>query len=198
MIHINLLPYREIRRRERRIQFYVVSGLMIALGAAIGLVGHLYMSGRVDYQEGRNEFLRAEIRKLDAEIAEIRRLRAQIDALVARKQVIETLQGDRVQPVYMFNDLVAQLPDAVYFRSLRQSGTRVTLNGHAQSNARVSHLMRSLDASPTMTNPGLVEVKSVSAGGRRLSEFTLNIRLDRPPETEAASDPQKTAAAETN
>jgi type IV pilus assembly protein PilN len=198
VIRINLLPYREIRRRERRTQFYVISGLMIALGAAIGLVGHLYMAGRVEHQDARNNFLKAEIRKLDAEIAEIRRLRSQIDALIARKQVIESLQRDRVQPVYMFNDLVAQLPDAVYFRSLRQSGSRITLNGHAQSNARVSHLMRSLDASPTMTSPGLIEVKSVTSGGRRLSEFTLNVRLARPPEEEAADAPQKTAAAGAN
>lgn len=185
MIRINLLPYREIRRRERRIQFYVVSGLMIALGAGIGLIGHLFMAGKIEHQEGRNNVLKAEIKKLDVEIAEIRRLRSQIDALLARKRVIETLQGNRAQPVYMFNDLVAQLPEAIYFRSLRQSGSRVTLNGHAQSNSRVSHLMRSLEASPTMYGPGLVEVKSVVSGGRRLSEFTLNIRLNRPPEPAA-------------
>lgn len=188
MIRINLLPHREIKRRQRRTQFFVVSGLMVALGAAIGLVGHLFMAGRVDNQESRNNFLKAEIRTLDTELAEIRRLRSQIDALVARKQVIETLQANRLQPVHMFNDLVSQLPEGVYLRSVRQSGSRITLNGHAQSNARVSNLMRSMDESPYIANPGLVEVKTAVVAGRRLSEFTLNLQLVRPqPEAKDAS-----------
>lgn len=99
MIRINLLPYRELIRSERRRQFYVVSGLMVALGAAIGLVGHLVMAGKVEQQEARNRFLQAEISSLNTQISEIARLRAQIDALVSRKQVIETLQESRVQPV---------------------------------------------------------------------------------------------------
>jgi type IV pilus assembly protein PilN len=156
------------------------------------------MSGKVEQQEARNNLLRSEIRKLDAELAEIRRLRSQIDALISRKQVIESLQSDRAQPVYMFNDLVAQLPEGIYFRSLRQSGMRITLNGHAQSNARVSHLMRSLEASPTLSNPGLVEVKSIVAGGRRLSEFALNVRLERPAGSENGSEPETTAAVTRN
>ncbi|MDX5364604.1 MAG: PilN domain-containing protein [Pseudazoarcus pumilus] len=185
MIRINLLPYREVIRRERRRQFYVVSGLMVALGAAIGLVGHLYMTGKVEHQEGRNQFLRAEIATLNTQIAEIARLRAQIDALVARKQVIETLQENRVQSVYMFNDLVTHVPDGVFVRTLSQSGNRITLSGNAQSNARVSHLMRSLESAPTMSSPILVEVKSITDQGRRLSDFTLSVGLNRPD----ASDP---------
>lgn len=185
-IQINLLPYRELIRRERRRQFYVVSGLMVGLGAAIGFVGHLWMAGKIEHQDSRNRFLQTEIRSLDTQIREIANLRSQINALIARKQVIETLQGNRVQPVYMFNDLVAQVPEGVYVRTLRQGGSRVTLNGHAQSNARVSHLMRSLDASPTMANPALTEVKAINTGGRRLGEFTLSIGLVRPPAQSAA------------
>lgn len=185
MIRINLLPHREATRRARRTQFFVVAGLMIALGAAIGLVGHLYIAGKVETQTSRNNFLKAEIRKLDTELAEIRRLRSQIDALVARTQVIETLQGNRVQTVHMFNDLVSQLPEGVYLRTIRQSGARVTLAGDAQSNARVSHLMRSLDESPYIANPGLIEVKSAVVGGRRLSQFVLNVSLVRPKPEEA-------------
>lgn len=192
MIHINLLPHRETRRRERRKQFYVVAGLMVALGAAIGLVGHLYMAGKIEHQTERNDFLKAENRKLDREIAEIRRLRSQIDALLARKQVIESLQGNRVQPVHMFNELVAQLPEGVYFRTLRQAGSRITLNGHAQSNARVSHLMRSLEESPYMRNPGLIEVKSAVVSGRRLSDFSLNVQLIRGPATAAEPESEAT------
>jgi type IV pilus assembly protein PilN len=180
-IRINLLPYRELLRRERRQRFYLVSGLMIGLGVAIGIVGHLLMAGKIEHQESRNRFLQAEIKTLEAEIKEIANLRSQINALIARKQVIETLQGNRVQPVHMFNDLAAQIPEGAYVRTLRQSGSRVTLNGHAQSNARVSHLMRSLDATPTMTNPALAEVKAVNSGGRRLSEFTLSVGLVRLP-----------------
>lgn len=188
MLRINLLPHREEKRRERRRQFYVVSGLMLVLGAVIGLAGHLYMSGLIDRQQARNDFLKGEIRKLDTEIAEIRRLRSQIDALLARKEVIEGLQGARVQPVHLFNDLVAQMPEGVYLRSLSQEGARVTLNGHAQSNARVSHLMRSLDVSEFIDNPGLIEVKSAVVDARRLSDFTLNIQLVRPASDEAAEE----------
>jgi type IV pilus assembly protein PilN len=188
MIRINLLPYREIIRTERRRQFYVVSGLMVALGAAIGLVGHLFMAGKVDQQEARNRFLQAEISSLNTQISEIARLRTQIDALVSRKQVIETLQENRVQPVYMFNELVTHVPDGVFVRSLRQSGSRITLSGHAQSNARVSHLMRSLESAPTMSNAILVEVKSINDQGRRLSDFTLSVGLTRPDESGAGAN----------
>ena len=182
MIRINLLPYREAIRRERRRQFYVVSALMILLGAAIGLIGHLFMSARIDHQESRNRFLQSEISGLDKEIAEIARLRSQIDALIARKQVIETLQDDRVQPVHMFNNLVAHMPDGVSLRKLTQTGSRITVQGQAQSNARVSHLMRSLDSAPAMSDPILVEVKSVVDQGRRMSDFTLSVGLKRPEE----------------
>lgn len=188
MLRINLLPHREEKRRERRRQFYVVSGLMLVLGAVIGLAGHLYMSGLIDRQQARNDFLKGEIRKLDTEIAEIRRLRSQVDALLARKKVIEGLQGARVQPVHLFNDLVALMPEGVYLRALNQVGARVTLNGHAQSNARVSHLMRSLDVSEFIDNPGLIEVKSAVVDARRLSDFTLNIQLVRPASDEAAEE----------
>lgn len=187
MIRINLLPYREAIRRERRRQFYVISALMVALGAAVGLVGHLMITAQIDSQEARNRLLQTEIAALDKEIAEIARLRAQIDALISRKQVIETLQGNRVQPVYMFNDLVTQVPEGVFVRTLRQSGERITLNGHAQSNARVSHLMRSLEASPTMADPILIEVKSISDQGRRLSDFTLSVGLMPPAKDDAGT-----------
>ena len=180
MIRINLLPHREIKRRERRKQFYVVSGLMVVLGLVIGIAVHTVMVGYVERQDRRNEFLKAEITKLDAEIAEIRRLREQIDALVARKQVIESLQGTRAQTVHLFNELAKRMPEGVYLRSVKQNGSRITLVGYAQSNSRVSHLMRSLDESPFLEQPGLVEVKSGSLNNRRVSEFTLDISIETP------------------
>ncbi|HRP97754.1 MAG TPA: PilN domain-containing protein [Rhodocyclaceae bacterium] len=182
MIRINLLPHREQKRRERRKQFYVMSGLMVALGASIAYLGHTYLGGFVAQQDQRNGFLKAEIAKLDEEISEIRRLREQIDALLARKQVIESLQGDRAETVHLLNELARRMPEGVHLRSVRQAGSRVTLTGYAQSNARVSHLMRDLDASPFLGQPGLVEVKAATVDNRRLSEFTLQISIERPGE----------------
>lgn len=180
MIRINLLPHRETKRRERRKQFYVTAGLMVALGATIGLAGHLVMQGRIDHQTSRNKLLQTEIKALDKQLTEIQDLRAKIDALIARKEVIETLQRDRAQPVYLFNGLIAQMPEGIQLHTLRQQGTRIVLTGRAQSNARVSHLMRSFEEGPTMADPRLIEIKSVSEDKRRLSAFTLNVGLVRP------------------
>lgn len=180
MIRINLLPHRELKRRERRQQFYVVSGLMVALGLAIAVLVHGIMAGYIERQDRKNEFFKAEIAKLDTEIAEIRRLREQIDALVARKQVIEDLQSNRAETVHLFNELTKRMPSGVYLRSVKQNGGRITLVGYAQSNSRVSHLMRNLDESPFLQQPGLVEVKSATLNNRRVSEFTLNISTERP------------------
>jgi type IV pilus assembly protein PilN len=180
MMRINLLPHREMKRRERRQQFYVVSGLMVLAGLAIGLLVHTAIAGYVEHQERRYEFLKAEIKKLDDEIADIKRLREQIDALLARKQVIESLQTARVQSVHLLNELGSRMPDGVYLKSIKQTGPKITLLGYAQSNSRVSHLMRNLDASPYLEQPGLVEVKSANLNNRRVSEFALNIGIESP------------------
>lgn len=180
MIRINLLPHRELKRRERRRQFYVVSALMIAAGLAIALLVHSVMTGYVERQEQRNNFFKAEITKLDAQIVEIRHLREQIDALLARKQVIESLQGTRAQSVHLFNALAKRVPEGIYLKSVKQVGPKITLVGYAQSNSRVSRLMRNLDESPFLEQPGLVEVKSAVLNNRRVSEFTLNINIERP------------------
>lgn len=180
MIRINLLPHREHKRRERRKQFYVGSVLMIVLGLAIGFLGHTYMVERIEQQESKNDFFKAEIKKLDAEIAEIRRLRSQIEDLLARKQVIESLQGNRAETVHLFNELVRRMPEGVHLNTIKQTGSRVLLTGYAQSNARVSHLMRSLEDSPYLAQPGLVEVRSATVNNRRMSQFSLNISLVGP------------------
>jgi type IV pilus assembly protein PilN len=188
MMRINLLPHREQKRRERRKQFFVMSGLMVALGAAIAFLGHTYVSGFVEQQERRNDFLKAENSKLDQEIAQIRRLRDQIDALLARKQVIESLQGNRAETVHLFNELAQRMPDGVHLRSLRQAGSRVTLTGYAQSNGRVSHLYGGLDASPFLGNPTIVEVKSALVNNRRMSDFTVQISIERPSNDQLRED----------
>ncbi|THF62966.1 PilN domain-containing protein [Pseudothauera nasutitermitis] len=180
MIRINLLPHREIKRRERRQQFYVISGLMIVAGAAIALLVHTVIDGYIDRQQRKNEIFKTEIRKLDRQIAEIRTLREQVDALLARKQVIEALQGNRAETVYLLSEVTKRMPEGIYLKSMKQAGKRVTLVGYAQSNARVSHLMRALDESPYLAQPQLVEIKAATADGRRVGEFTLNISIQQP------------------
>lgn len=180
MIRINLLPHREEKRRQRRQQFYAVSAVMIVVGGLIGFLVHSIYVGYIERQNGRNAFFKAEIKKLDTEIEEIRRLREQIDALLARKQVIESLQGRRAETVHLLNELARAMPDGVYLKSIKQSADKVMLGGYAQSNARVSHLMRNLDASPFLQNPGLVEVKAATVNSRRVSEFNLGIGIERP------------------
>jgi type IV pilus assembly protein PilN len=186
MIRINLLPHRELKRRERRQQFYVVSGGMIAVGLAIAVLVHTVIGGYVERQERKNAFLRGEIAKLDQQIADIQRLREQIDALLARKQVIESLQANRADVVHLMNELVRRLPEGIYLKSIKQNGDTVVLDGYAQSNARVSNLMRSLDESPFLEQPVLVEVKAATANNRKVSEFILNIGLERPKVDEGA------------
>jgi type IV pilus assembly protein PilN len=182
MIRINLLPHREIKRKERRQQFYVLSGLMIVLGLAIAFVVHTVIAER---QERKNQIFKTEIAKLDKEIAEIKRLREQIDALLARKQVIESLQSDRSQTVHLLNEMVKQMPEGIYLKSVKQAAKRVTLVGYAQSNARVSHLMRALEDSPYLARPQLVEIKAATVDGRRVGEFTLNVTIEQPKAEEA-------------
>ncbi|AWI75934.1 MAG: fimbrial protein [Azoarcus sp.] len=189
MIRINLLPHREEKRKERRQQFYTLSGAMVLLGAAIALLVHTIYAGYIERQETKNAFIKAEIVKLDEEIVEIRRLREQIDSLLARKQVIESLQSSRAETVHLFNELARKMPNGVYLKSVKQAAQQVTLVGYAQSNARVSTLMRSLDESPFLQNPGLVEVKSATVNNRRVSEFILNIGI-APPSAENAQAAQ--------
>ena len=189
MIRINLLPHRIAKRRQRRQQFYALAAGMVLLGALIGFGVHMIYAGHIERQEARNAFLKQEIARVDRDIAEIRRLREQIDAMLARKQVIESLQTTRAETVHLFNELAHRMPDGVYLKSIQQNGRRVTLVGYAQSNARVSHLMRNLESSPFLELPVLVEAKAARLDSRRVSEFTLGIGIRQPSAevTEAAA-----------
>jgi type IV pilus assembly protein PilN len=140
---------------------------------------HGYYATRISTQTERNRFLKDENTKLDKEIEEIKKLKEEIQALLSRKQVIETLQADRAQTVYLLEQLVRQTPDGVYLKSIKQTGSKVNLTGYAQSNARVSTLMRNLEASPYLENPDLVEIKAVSVNNKRLSEFNMNVSIRR-------------------
>ncbi len=188
---INLLPHREDRRKRARQHFYVVAGGTAVVGALVVVAMHGYYAARIDTQFERNRFLKSEIAKLDKEIAEINKLKSEIQALLARKQVIETLQADRAQTVHLLDELVRQMPEGVYLRSVRQNGLAVNVVGYSQSNARVSTLMRNIESSPWLSNPGLVEVKATTVAKRRVSEFNLNFRVKRAEVKDAPKDAGK-------
>ena len=181
MIRINLLPHREEKRKARRQQFYSLLGMVTVLGALIVFLVYTVISGYVSKQESKNEFLKQKIAVLDKEIEQIKRLKEQTQALLARKQVIESLQRDRAEAVRLLSELVKQMPEGVYIRSLRQEGVKISLGGYAQSNARVSTLMRNIEASPWLENPRLIEIKAVQVDKRRLNEFSLEAALKRAP-----------------
>ena len=181
MIRINLLPHREEKRKARRQQFYSLLGMVTVLGALIVFLVYTVISGYVSTQESKNEFLKQKIAVLDKEIEQIKRLKEQTQALLARKQVIESLQRDRAEAVRLLSELVKQMPEGVYIRSLRQEGVKISLGGYAQSNARVSTLMRNIEASPWLENPRLIEIKAVQVDKRRLNEFNLEASLKRAP-----------------
>lgn len=180
MIRINLLPHREEAKKRRREQFYVLSGLVLVLGLLVVFAGYTLLSGLIDSQNGRNTFLKGEIAALDKQLEQIKRLKEQTQALLSRKQVIENLQRDRGETVYLLSELVTQVPDGVYLKSLKQEGGRISVSGYAQSNARVSALMRNVEASPWLEQPALIETKAVVLDGRRVNEFGLNFILTRP------------------
>lgn len=179
MIRINLLPHRAEKRKAKQIQFIVLSVISLVLGAVVVGFVHVAISTQISYQERRNAYLNQEIAVLDKQIDEIKKLKEQTEALLARKQIIESLQANRAETVYLFNELAKQVPAGIYLRSVKQSGSRVALNGYTQSSARVSMLMRNLDESPLLEKPSLVEIKAATVGKRRLAEFTLNVSITR-------------------
>jgi type IV pilus assembly protein PilN len=193
-VRINLLPHREERRKRGRQHFAVLAGLTAALGAVVVGAGYLYIAGQIDTQDQRNAFLKSEIGKLDKEIAEIKKLKDEIAALLARKQIIETLQADRAQTVHLLDQLVRQMPEGVYLRQLRQRGLSINLQGYSQSNARVSTLMRNIESSPWLTDPKLIEIKAAKVAGKRLAEFNMNLQLKRFQLKEAPKDVAKAPA----
>lgn len=195
MNRINLLPHREERRKRARQHFFVLAGGTAIIGILVVVAVHGFYAAKIETQEDRNRFLKSEIVKLDKDIAEIKKLRDEIQALLARKQVIETLQADRAQTVHLLDQLVRQLPDGVYLKSIKQTGSRVTINGLTQSQARVSTLMRNLESSPHLEKPGLVEIKAGQASNQRINEFVMNIEITRAKAEDTAAKPAPKPAA---
>ena len=194
-IRVNLLPHREMRRRRQQKQFFVALGVVVAAGALTWLLVHTSLASTHEDHMARNKYLEDEIAKLDKEIADIKKLKEMMASLLARKKVVETLQANRSDVVHLMDELARQLPEGIYLKQIKQQATRVTINGYTQSQARVSTLMRNLEASPHLENANLVEIKSVTQP-TRINEFTLNVSLERPKEEPQKGKPApKTAAA---
>lgn len=179
MIRINLLPHRELARAARRRQFNVLLGIAVATGIVIVLLGHSLIAARQSTQEARNAFLEKEIAKLDGQIGEIKKIREQTQALLERKQVVETLQSNRTEVVHLFDQMIRLLPDGLYLKSFKQAGDIVTISGYTQSSARVSTLMRNLDDSPWFESASLVEIKAATVNNLRANEFVLTVKQTR-------------------
>lgn len=195
MIRVNLLPHREEKRKARRQQFYAVSGLITVLAGMIWFLGYGIINGYINTQDNANSFIKLQIASLDKDIAEIKRLKEQTDSLLSRKRIIESLQANRAETVHLFNELARQVPDGVYLKSIKQASDSINLIGYAQSNARVSLLMRNLDASPLLERPNLSEIKAAMVGKRRLNEFNLTAYITR--QTTEDDNKGKTAASAT-
>jgi type IV pilus assembly protein PilN len=200
-MRINLLPHREQKRQARQRQFVSLVVALAILGVAIVALGHVVLAGRIDNQNSRNQLLKTKIAELDAQIKEIDKLRDQIQQVLARKQVVETLQSNRNEAVHLLDQLVRQLPEGVYLNSVKQTDKKVQIVGYAQSNARVSTLMRNIEGSPWLEKPELVEIRLVNmpaqgrTGPQQLNQFTLNFQIRRAtPEAVPGAAPAKAGA----
>lgn len=195
MILVNLLPHREAARKRRREAFFVALGVAVLVGGLMSGAVFSWYQAHISEQQGKNSFLTSEIKRLENQIKEIAGLQQEITALRARQNAVEDLQGNRNLPVYLLDELVKQLPDGVYITSMKQDNQVVLISGVAQSNERVSELLRNLsNNSPWLTRPELIEItgKSITLGARdqrRVSNFSMRVALRR------ATDVQKAAAS---
>lgn len=193
MIRINLLPHREAKRKQKQAAFAAMLVLGGLLGVAVVLLVGGWNASRIAIQEQRNAALSTENAELDKKIKDIATLKEEINALKSRQQAVEDLQGDRNQPVYLFDELVRQMPDGVYLKAFEQNGQRVVLAGYAQSQERVAELLRNLSGnSPWLERPDLTEVKAATLTQgklvRKVVEFTLAVAIKRARESEEGED----------
>jgi type IV pilus assembly protein PilN len=199
VILINLLPHREAARKLRSDVFNLSLGASVLVGGLLAGIIFLWYQAQISGQQGKNQILQTEIKHFDEQIKEIANLEAEITALLARQQAVEDLQADRNQPVHLLTELVKQLPDGVYVASVRQDNQTITLQGVAQSNERVSELLRNLGSnSPWFSRPELVEIVAgtVALGPReqrRVANFTIRVHLMRASES-AKTSPTAIAA----
>jgi len=187
MIRINLLPHRELKRAARRRQFNILFALTLAAGMLGVVLGHTVIATRQTAQDARNAFLDKEITRLDSQIGEIKKIREQTQALLERKQVVETLQSNRTEVVHLFDQMIRLLPEGLYLKSFKQTGDVINISGYTQSSARVSTLMRSLEGSPWFEHPTLVEIKAATVNNLRANEFVLSVKQTKQLTEDAAA-----------
>jgi type IV pilus assembly protein PilN len=202
VILINLLPHREARRQQRKQAFFAGIGMAVLVGAGIVLLWYTAVNTQIGTQEEHNQFLSSEIKRLDAQIADVATLKAEIEALKARQKAVEDLQADRNMPVYLLNELVKQTPEGVFLTSIKQGGQQVAITGVAQTNERISEFLRNTSSnSPWLEKPQLVEIKAQTmqvAGSRdqrRMFAFTMGVTLKRPPAPGSAASGAAPAAS---
>ncbi|MCB1631149.1 MAG: PilN domain-containing protein [Pseudomonadales bacterium] len=180
MAKINLLPWREQRRERLRKEFLAVLGAVVAVGVLVAVLGHIVIDGRITHQNERNEYLRSHIRELDKQVAEIKDLHTRRNQLLDRMKVIQDLQGTRPLIVHIFDEIVRTLPDGVFFRGMERKGQTITIRGTAESNNRVSSLMRRLDASEWFSAPALKAVTANPRFGDQANDFELTVQVSTP------------------
>jgi type IV pilus assembly protein PilN len=201
VILINLLPHREAARKRRRDAFFMSLGASAVAGGVIAGVIYGWYAAQISSQQSRNMLLQTEIKHLEGQIKDIENLQTEIAALRARQQAVEDLQADRNLPVHLLNELVKQLPDGVYLTSMKQENQVVTITGMAQSNERVSELLRNLSGkSPWIARPDLGEITAASVqlgprDSRRVSAFTMKVKLLRASEVAKAAGAASGASA---
>lgn len=174
MARINLLPWREELRKEQQRQFLTVLGLSVVLMVLILFSIHIQIAGMISNQNSRNDFLKKEITKVEKQIKEINEITKKKANLLARMEVIETLQRNRPEVVHLFDELVKVMPEGTYLTDLKQNGKSLSMDGIAQSNARVSALMRNIDSSDWLAAPGLKIIKAEKQSDSDERSFTLN------------------------
>ncbi|MDO9151096.1 MAG: PilN domain-containing protein [Methylotenera sp.] len=180
MIRVNLLPHRQIRREARQREFGFMALFSAVAACAILFMAYSVINSKVESQLERNQRLNNAITKLDKEIADIKNLREQISAMLERKQVVENLQTNRSQAVIIFDELSRQLPEGMYIKSIKQEGKVITLEGVADTNARVATLVRNFNQSEWMESPVLIEIKAITVGVQKQNLFTLKVSLKTP------------------
>ena len=188
MTRINLLPWREEQRQEQKKQFAMMAFMTAVLSLAIVGLIHFQMQAKIDYQESRNRFMTQEIAKVDEEIKEISELQKVRRSLVERMEVIQDLQGSRPSIVHLFTEIVSTVPNGVYLQALDQTGSDLTINGEAESNARVSTYMRNLQGSEWLKEPNLTVIEIEDNVVNRISTFTLTVKQTSPNASEEEED----------
>ena len=200
MILINLLPHRQEKRQRRKIAFFAGLGAAAVAGLVIIALWWFVLQHLISNQQQRNQFLSAEITRLEAQIKDIATLKAEIEALKARQKAVEDLQTDRNVPVRLLNELVKQTPEGVYLTSIKQTGNVVAVNGVAQTNERVSEFLRNTAYnSEWLTRPELVEIRVGGQGAgrdaRRLFDFSMRLNLKQPADAAKAASGAASAPA---